>query len=237
MGIVGDLIYEKFVDIERYNKVREDFLDIYENTYDVEEVKSSITWSNSQIQDKALIKWGEASSFDPHDVIHHPVEILSSISKAIKILVYALTIVSGAFGAISIRNFLQQSLYEWEAIIAVIIKSIPFPIFALFGIYLYALSVDTDLVRRMNEELRIGPQLVNSASRDRRKLVSYLIWNTSLLRSNKIPMLGFLVLLNIVSSTIYNTSISFLSENMDLIYEHKTFRGIVTSAFSKIFRS
>lgn len=233
MTLLSEFIYTRLTDTDGFKQVREDFLDIYANSYNIAEVKQKHNLADSQFQEHALTFWDRAPEFDPHEPIRKPVERLSNLYRLIKWVLGGLVFVSALF-EVTVLNELSKlsfSLLKWS--VGALIGSIPLAITSGIVVYLHLLTIDTELVQKLNSDLRVGPRRIKPRSRETERLFAFTIWNRSLTDSKKLPTVAFLYLIKWGSSNIYNRIVALLMENMHIFYEHDRLRDVIRVLYRK----
>jgi hypothetical protein len=228
MNVLSKLLF-RTVNIQQYKSVREDFLRAYRAALDIPEIRSRARQSNSELRNGAKECWRTAPKFDPHSSIHQPLETISGVHKFLWAVLAVLFLISVPL-SIGVGEVFSSYLTAVANLPRVILAWLPSEVVVAIGLYLYLLGQDTDLIQRLNRQLRITPGRIEG-TRTREELFSFYIWNSSLHNSKKIPVLASLVLLQSLSTVIYNRVMNSLARNADILHESDGFLNTFRSLF------
>lgn len=211
--------------LEEYRSVQPGFFRIYEAGFQNPNVEKMLP-ANSILVEEAINTGAASKDFDPHQTVNSAGNLLALVNFLLAILAIASEVIN-----IGINSLLIIPYTEIDRTISLALGSTPSIFFVLLGAYFYVVQKDTELVQEMNDELRIPPGPIIGAERDTLRLFKYHVWNTSLSRKSKLPVMSFLILIRLVSEKFYQFAIGVIADNFDDIYQAETKWGAIMSIF------
>ncbi|MFC7228973.1 hypothetical protein N0B31_16330 [Salinirubellus salinus] len=227
MNVLSKLLFQT-ISIQRYKSVREDFLRTYRAALTIPEIRGQVEFlSNSQLREQSKEDGRTAPEYDPHAKVHKPLKILDGAYRFLWAVLAFCFVLALPLSA-GINTLFKSYLQFVDEIPNLLLSFLPFEIVVVIMLYLYLLGQDSDLIRRMNDGLRITSGRIEGTRR-RDELLSFYVWNSSLHSRKKIPVLGFLVILNTVGGRMYRYVMDTVEQNVDILYYSDGYVDAITS--------
>jgi hypothetical protein len=168
-----------------------------------------------------------AHNYDPYAKIHNVQGFVSGLHKLVSTVVITIVVVGLVTGAgfwVSLSRGLLDALGTLSQFLVYLLLGGPTLAAIIAGlvlVYAQLLSFNTFIVQMLNQELVIG--MADITKRDKRALVGYTIWNSSLNGGSAIKLLAVFSILRLASVTPrfdpYEYVKSLVQQNLDIFAE------------------
>lgn len=228
--------------IDLYREIREDLIDIYIEAYQSypEAQESYHSEPISSLQRRANEQATAARNYDPNKVVHETQQFFGGLYKIAIVVVLLSIVISGATGG-GIWFAMSRGAFQFlKAIpgLAEIVISGPMTVAvgcAALLIYFRLLTFNTFIAQTLNRELVMGANRTNT--RNRRRLVGYLIWNSALNGGKGIHLLTVFSILKLLSEIhgvdLYKFTCEFVENNVDSFIETNGYWDGVRMLFAR----
>lgn len=215
-------VLRRVINLDYYKDVREDFLQVYRAILELPEFKDVVDRVDPQVlKNQAIIEGEKATNYEPHKSLLNPLGIIDQLYWLIWVVLLFLLGVSTSVSWWTSEVILN--LFNWYSIeIHTVVTGTPAMIFAAGLFYVYLLQRNTKFVQEMNRELRIPVRRINARGVDPQKVMAYKIWNRSLRKPRKLPVMCFLTFLSMVSPRIYEFVVDGLIWVFPKVFEQDT---------------
>lgn len=208
--------------------VRKDFLRIYREMYFLPEVEKGLYAGESELSNRAIQKWREAATYDPHTSFSETAESVEAVSKVIHYGYDFLILLSIVISSISFEFVYSHGPDEWLQVAAGIV-GIPAAIVAvllvIFRLLIALTLMQKNTVQGINRELRIGPLRIKP-ERKADKVFSFYVWNDGLLNTKIHTTVSFLIILRLIAPSLYDNIMSYLAFNMAKFVDYDNLRSL-----------
>lgn len=206
--IIERTVVNRWIRFEDYRSLRENFIDVYLEAAETEPAREYLeSRDKDALRDDALATGEESTEFEPHSIVLDPLSIFKKVYRALWISVVLIAYI--LHKTLGYSAELVVNLLDGPPIAGVLFEyGVPLS-WLLAGVgYLLALKLDSNIIRLMNDELRINDVRIKNSDL-KSEILSFYLWNHSLTSNTTIPVLTFLVVIRSLSQELVDEGFRF----------------------------
>ncbi|WP_418284899.1 hypothetical protein [Halorubrum sp. DTA46] len=206
--IIERAVANRWIRFEDYRSLRENFISVYLEAAEAEPIREYLESRESDsLRDDALATGEESTEFEPHSIVFDPLSIFRKVYRALWVIVVLIAYIlhkTLGYSAELVVGFLDgppiaSILFEYGVPISWLLAG---------AAYLLALKFDSNIIRLMNDELRVKDERIKDSDL-KSEIFSFYLWNHSLTSNTTIPVLALLVMVRALSEELVDDGFRF----------------------------